>query len=102
MYRSKGAIHGFIKRYIKRGTYENEKPTGRLNQISKDVEKEILDIMEGIVLLQRWLMQIQELNNIYPRTLDCILRGNGIRKLIASKGPKLLEGHSKVTIEESL
>jgi len=53
MCRSKGAIHGFIKRYIEHGTHENEKPTGRLNKISEDVEKEILDIIEGIVLLQR-------------------------------------------------
>ena len=101
--RSKTTIHDFIKRYVKCGTHENDKPTGRSKKISEDAEKAILDLIEGDRSIPKMtLMQIPELHNIHPRTLDRMLRGKGIRKWIARKRPKLLPRHATARLAWAL
>jgi len=87
----KSTVYTFIKRYIERGAHENEKAPGRPQKISETTENIILDLIEGDRSITKLaLMQIPELNNIHPRTLDRMLQGQGIRKWIARKRPKLL------------
>ena len=97
--RSKSTIATFIKRYVERGTHENQKRPGRPKKILEDTEKKILDLIEGVCSIAKMtLMQIPELNNIHPRTLDRMLRGKGIRKWIARKRPKLLPRHASARL----
>jgi len=84
--RSKSTVSSFIKRYNQRGTHENGRHTGRPKKISRDAEKIVLDLVEGNCSIAKVaLMQIPELKNIHPRTLDRMLRGKGIRKCVARK-----------------
>ena len=100
---SKATVHAFIKRYIERGTHENEKAPGRPQKISEATENIILDLIEGDRSITKLtLMQIPELNNIHPRTLDRMLRGKGIRKWIARKRPKLLPRHASARLAWAL
>lgn len=79
--RPKSTVQSFIKRYTERGTHVNEKSTGRPKKISEDTKKAVLDLIEGDRSIAKMtLMQIPELNNIHPRTLDRMLRGKGVRK----------------------
>ena len=79
--RSKTTVQSFIKRYTERGTRENGKHTGRRKKISEDAEKAVLDLIEGDCSISKMaLMQIPELNNVHPRTVDRMLREKGIRK----------------------
>jgi len=101
--RSKATIASFIKRYIEQGTHENGKHTGRPKKISEDAEKVILDLIEGDCSIAKMtLMQIPELSDIHPRTLDHMLRGKGIRKWIARKRPKLLPRHASARLAWAL
>jgi len=103
MGRSKTTIHDFIKRYIERGTYKNDKSTGRPKKISEETEKAILNLIEGDCSIAKMtLMQIPELNNIHLRTLDRMLQGKGICKWIARKRPKLLPRHASARLAWAL
>jgi len=84
-------VYTFIKHYIEGGTHDNEKAPGCPQKISETTENIILDLIKGDRSITKLaLMQILELNNIHPRTLDHMVQGKGIWKWIARKRAKLL------------
>jgi len=63
----KSTVYTFIKHYIERGTHENKKVPGCPQKISETTENIILDLIERDHSITKLaLMQILELNNIYP------------------------------------
>ena len=103
MGRSKSTIQSFIKCYIEQGTHENSSSSGRPRKISKSTEDAVIALIEKDPNMPKLtLMQIPELENIHSRTLDRMLQGKGIRKLIARKRPKLLPRHASARLAWAL
>ena len=88
--RPKSTIQNFIQRYIERGTHENKQRLGRQKKISKSTEDAVLALIEGDASISKLKLieNIPGLQDIHPRTVDRMLRGKGIRKLLARKRPK--------------